>query len=213
MAEAKAKVQKENEKEKTDESGAAAPATEMASTPAQRSSTGVSAGTSQDPSRPSSLYPEGDFRNGPRESVLDIKSDVMVSYLHQQQLEKMWASGAPGEGVILKKAKGIFTCFPSQMEEDPSGIYEAVKAMNVKVSAGSEIHMAAANLFGIVCYDSYHSSDPDFSCPPGFGICSTFKRSSSPGPTNRRVLAQMSETSLWCLHPRSTDSIGLGRPS
>ncbi|PQE04687.1 glycosyltransferase family 2 protein [Rutstroemia sp. NJR-2017a BBW] len=78
------------------------------------------------------MYPDGDFRNGPRESVLDIKSDVMVSYLHQQQLEKMWASGAAGEGVILKKSKGNYTCFPTQLENDPGGLFEAVKKMNVK---------------------------------------------------------------------------------
>jgi hypothetical protein len=40
-------------------------------------------------SRPLSLYPAGDFRNAPRESILDIKADVMVSWLHQQQLEKL----------------------------------------------------------------------------------------------------------------------------
>ncbi|PQE05755.1 glycosyltransferase family 2 protein [Rutstroemia sp. NJR-2017a BVV2] len=97
----------------------------------ERPSTGASAGTG-DPSRPTSMYPDGDFRNGPRESVLDIKSDVMVSYLHQQQLEKMWASGAAGEGVILKKSKGNFTCFPTQLETDPGGLFEAVKLMNVK---------------------------------------------------------------------------------
>src|SRR3954470_16893561 len=88
--------------------------TEKDTAPGQRPSTAASGGTTGDPSRPTSTYPEGDFRNGPRESVLDIKSDVMVSYLHQQQLEKMSANGAPGEGVILKKSKGNFTCFPTQ---------------------------------------------------------------------------------------------------
>ncbi|KAM3075073.1 hypothetical protein ACMFMG_007469 [Clarireedia jacksonii] len=125
----KPEAQKENEK--NNGSSSAAPGNEVVSTSPQRPLTAVS-GTNQDPSRPTSLYPEGDFRNGPKESVMDMKSDVMVSYLHQQQLEKMWASGAPGEGVVLKKSKGNFTCFPTQMEKDPSGIYEAVKALNVK---------------------------------------------------------------------------------
>jgi hypothetical protein len=101
---------------------------------AERPST---AGTTRDRSRPTSMYPDGDFRNGPRESVMDIKADVMVSYLHQQQLERMWANGAPGEGVILKKSKGNFTCFPTQLETDPGGLFEAVKAMNIKVCACS----------------------------------------------------------------------------
>lgn len=84
--------------------------------------------------RSSSLYPEGDFRNGPRESVMSVKADVVVSWLHQQQMEKLWAVGAPGEGVVLKKTKDDFTCCPPSLRTDPSGIFDYITAMNVRVS-------------------------------------------------------------------------------
>ncbi|KAK6607980.1 hypothetical protein H4I96_04215 [Botrytis cinerea] len=92
------------------------------------------AGSFVDRSRPSSLYPEGDFRNGPRESVLTVRSDVVVSWLHQQQMEKLWAVGAPGEGVILKKGKGDFTCCPPSLRTEPSGIFDHIVAMNVRAA-------------------------------------------------------------------------------
>lgn len=84
------------------------------------------------PSRPNSVYPSGDFRNAPRESLLDIKSDVMVNWLHQQQLEKLWAMENGTEGVVLKKARGDFTCSPPVLRTQP--FFEQVIAMNVRVS-------------------------------------------------------------------------------
>lgn len=93
-----------------------------------------SPGPSQPPSRPSSLFPSGDFRNLPRESVLDVKADVMVSWLHQQQLEKLWAFGIPSEGVVLKKARDNFTCCPATLRDEANGFFDNVVAMNVRVS-------------------------------------------------------------------------------
>jgi len=37
-------------------------------------------------SRPASIYPMGDFRNSQAESVHEIKCDVMVNWLYQQQM-------------------------------------------------------------------------------------------------------------------------------
>ncbi|KAI9647811.1 hypothetical protein NHQ30_004199 [Ciborinia camelliae] len=87
-----------------------------------------------DRSRPSSLYPEGDFRNGPRESVMNVKADVVVSWLHQQQMEKLWGVGAPGEGVILKRARDNFTCCPPSLKTEPSGIFDYIVALNVRAA-------------------------------------------------------------------------------
>jgi hypothetical protein len=83
-------------------------------------------------SRPSSIFPEGDFRNAPRESILDIKADVMVNWLHQRQQEKVWTSGTPGEGIVLKKARDNFTCAPENLKIQ-SNFFDSVVAMNVKV--------------------------------------------------------------------------------
>lgn len=92
--------------------------------------------------RPSSYFPEGDFRNETRQSVLDIKGNVMVNWLHQQQLERLWASGAPGEGVVLKKERDSFTCSPASLTSSPTGFYDRVIEMNVRVS-GLELRPCA----------------------------------------------------------------------
>jgi hypothetical protein len=82
----------------------------------------------------STLFPEGDFRNAPPENVLDVKADVMVSWLHQQQAEKMWIRANPSEGVVLKKTRGRFTCCPEGLRNDPLGFFDQIVAMNVRVS-------------------------------------------------------------------------------
>lgn len=85
-------------------------------------------------SRPSSLYPEGDFRNSARDTILDIKSDVMVAWLNQAQLEKLWGNNLHNEGVVLKKARDSFTCSPATLRDDQGGLFDQVMAMNVRVS-------------------------------------------------------------------------------
>lgn len=107
-------------------------------------------------SRPASIYPVGDFRNSPRESVLDIKSDVMVTWLHSQQLERMWGHENDNEGVVLKKQRGDFTCSPATLRG--SIFFDQVMAMNVKVS-NCQLHHAVelANSCFPVCHDSQHS--------------------------------------------------------
>jgi hypothetical protein len=84
-------------------------------------------------SRPTSLYPEGDFRNTPKENILDIKCDVMVSWLHQQQLERLWGNGGPGEGVVLKKSRERYNACPDFLTRERGGLYDQIVALNVKV--------------------------------------------------------------------------------
>jgi hypothetical protein len=84
-------------------------------------------------SRPASLYPHGDFRNSNADEIVDIKCDVMVNWLHQQQLESMWSAGTTGEGVILKRRKDQFISCPSELASEPFGLYQAVRALNVRV--------------------------------------------------------------------------------
>ncbi|KAL9109672.1 MAG: hypothetical protein Q9227_005710 [Pyrenula ochraceoflavens] len=73
-----------------------------------------------------SAYPLGEFR----ESA--IRNDVMVTYLHQQQLIRMWGSEQLEEGVILKRAKDDFVCCPADLANVEGGFYDAVRALNVK---------------------------------------------------------------------------------
>lgn len=85
-------------------------------------------------SRPASIYPEGDFRNAAADDILEIKCDVMVTWLHQQQLECMWTNGGVGEGVVLKKMKDRYTACPSELAETRGDLFDAVRALNVKVA-------------------------------------------------------------------------------
>lgn len=93
-----------------------------------------SQGPSRGGSRPVSLYPTGDFRNAALDEITQIKSDVMVNYLHQQQLEHMWSDGTPGEGVVLKRSRDQYTSCPAELSQYEGGFFDAVRKLNVRVS-------------------------------------------------------------------------------
>lgn len=84
-------------------------------------------------SRSSSLYPVGDFRNSDLNNVIDIKTDVMANWLHQQQLEKMWSNGGLEEGVLLKKSREDYVCCPRDLKQIHNGLYDSVMQLNVRV--------------------------------------------------------------------------------
>lgn len=92
-------------------------------------------GQSRGSSRPVSLYPTGDFRNSALDEITEIKSDVMVNYLHSQQLEHMWSDGRPGEGVVLKKSRDQYTSCPEELSQYEGGFFDAVRKLNVRVSS------------------------------------------------------------------------------
>ncbi|KAI0842476.1 glycosyl transferase family group 2-domain-containing protein [Hypoxylon sp. FL0890] len=80
----------------------------------------------------SSIFPTGDFRNA-RESIINVKSDVVCSWLYQQQLERQYATGMlPGEGVVLKKGKNDYACCPPQLRDIPNGLYDMSMVLNVR---------------------------------------------------------------------------------
>ncbi|TKX20742.1 hypothetical protein C1H76_7128 [Elsinoe australis] len=83
-------------------------------------------------SRPVSMYPAGDFRNNDKDELRDIKCDVMVNWLYQQQMEMLWTAGAADEGVVLKKTRGMYTCCPADIMEEPFGFYKAIEMLNVR---------------------------------------------------------------------------------
>ncbi|KEQ76517.1 hypothetical protein M436DRAFT_69500 [Aureobasidium namibiae CBS 147.97] len=83
-------------------------------------------------SRPASVFPEGDFRNHAKEEILDIKCDMMVNNLYQQQMELLWTAGGHDEGILLKKSRGKYACCPSDLESEPVGFFKAVETLNVR---------------------------------------------------------------------------------
>jgi hypothetical protein len=112
---------------------------EMTTTPPQ-SSLNIPGRNSLTHSRRSSQYPQGDFRNSAIEEVLDIKSDVMVNFIHQQQMQKLWTSHMPSEGVVLKKSRGNYTCSPDILRREIGGLFDQVVAMNVKVITSPQLY-------------------------------------------------------------------------
>lgn len=79
-----------------------------------------------------------------REEMSDLKCEVIVSWLHQQQLERLWYEGTDEEGIILKKGKGIYACCPEQIGQGNKEFHKAVEALNVKVSIGFYSHSSCS---------------------------------------------------------------------
>jgi hypothetical protein len=63
----------------------------------------------------------------------DIKHEVMVNYLYQQQCSHLWVSDGSGEieGVVLRKTRGQYMACPPQLGSSPFAA--ACAALNVQV--------------------------------------------------------------------------------
>lgn len=69
----------------------------------------------------------------------------MVSWLHQQQIEKTWFDvHADDEGVVLKKSKGEYVCCPEYVAGASDGFCKAVEALNVRASIDDAVSIAMA---------------------------------------------------------------------
>ena len=64
----------------------------------------------------------------------DIKHEVMVNYLYQQQCSHLWVADGSGEveGVLLRKTRGQYMACPPQLGTSAFAI--ACAALNVQVS-------------------------------------------------------------------------------
>jgi hypothetical protein len=63
-----------------------------------------------------------------------VRNAVMIKFLRQCQLKKLWSDISLDEGVILKRSKGDFICQPEDMSFQPGGFYDQVMRLNVKAS-------------------------------------------------------------------------------
>jgi hypothetical protein len=63
----------------------------------------------------------------------DIKHEVMVNYLYQQQCSHLWVSDGSGEieGVLLRKSRNTYMACPPQLGNSPFAA--ACAALNVQV--------------------------------------------------------------------------------
>lgn len=83
----------------------------------------------------SERHPLGEHADS--DAVLQLKADMMVEYVRQQQQRRMWSTNRPGEGVVLKKARSQYVCAPQSLAHYHRGLFEAVREMNVKASPSS----------------------------------------------------------------------------
>lgn len=74
---------------------------------------------------------------------MEIKADVMVNWLHQQQLERMWTNGGVGEGVVLKKGRDAYTACPAELSNHRGDLFDAVTRLNVRV-CGVHVRMVVS---------------------------------------------------------------------
>lgn len=64
-----------------------------------------------------------------------FRNDIMLKFLYQRQLEKLWSDKTFEEqGVILKRSKNDFICSPRDLLLRTGGLYDQVKLLNVKVA-------------------------------------------------------------------------------
>ena len=64
-----------------------------------------------------------------------VRNAVMINFLRQRQLKKLWSDTNLEEGVILKRSKGDFICQPDEMSHVPGGFFDQVQKLNVKVGS------------------------------------------------------------------------------
>lgn len=86
-------------------------------------------GSSPWASRPQSLY---GAEGGRQDELKDLKCDMMVNWLYQQQMELLWTAGGQDEGIVLKKSRGQYACCPSDIDQEPAGFFKAIQTLNVR---------------------------------------------------------------------------------
>jgi hypothetical protein len=63
----------------------------------------------------------------------DMKHEIMMNYLFQQQCSSLWVSDGSGqkEGIMLRKGRGLYLSCPPQLADSPFGL--ACAKMNLRV--------------------------------------------------------------------------------
>lgn len=95
-------------------------------------------------SRPQSLSGRSLRSNQSSLFIDEIKHEVMVNYLYQQQCSHLWVSDGSGEveGVLLRKARGLYMACPPQLGN--SALAAACTALNVQVRVATWCALFAA---------------------------------------------------------------------
>jgi hypothetical protein len=65
----------------------------------------------------------------------EMKKEVLVRFLYQEQCHSGFNNGGPDEGVVLKVSKGQFTSFPEELQGARGGLFEFATQLNSPVCA------------------------------------------------------------------------------
>ncbi|KAI8966585.1 glycosyl transferase family group 2-domain-containing protein [Daldinia sp. FL1419] len=88
--------------------------------------------TSEAQTPPLSLSGFGNYETDDATNFAYSRADVTCSYVYQQQLISQYASGLmPGEGVVIKVTKKIYTSYPPELQDIPYGLFNMAMEMNV----------------------------------------------------------------------------------
>jgi hypothetical protein len=84
----------------------------------------------------SSVHTESGTSPAGTESLTKMKNEVIAIWIHSKQEEKIWTTGQPGEGVVIRQAKGRYICCPTELQYDESNFCQMVAQLNVCVCPG-----------------------------------------------------------------------------
>ena len=82
---------------------------------------------------PSSVDTAGDGSDSGETEIRTIKAQLMAHWLQTKQEERVWTTKGAGEGAFMKLSKGKYACAPDHVENDGSGLYQAITKLNVRV--------------------------------------------------------------------------------
>jgi len=82
---------------------------------------------------PSSADTTGDGSDSGETEIRTIKAQLMAHWLQTKQEERVWTTKESGEGAFMKLSKGKYACAPDHVENDGSGLYQAITKLNVRV--------------------------------------------------------------------------------
>lgn len=143
----------------------------------------------------------------------DTRCEIMVSWLHQQQIEKTWFDGrAKDQGVVIKRSKGDYVSCPENVADEPDGFRRAIELLNVRVRT----HISCAALVSVIVLTSIvrhyhqHSCDQDLLAGPQQAIRPFARWTTTSSTSRHHFLAWLPEASIRRLHRRSrnTDRVG-----
>ncbi|KAL2760365.1 hypothetical protein ACRALDRAFT_2095977, partial [Sodiomyces alcalophilus JCM 7366] len=118
---------------KTPQSSSGSGTKQPASAPEATSSPADKKGSAVVSTAPSAASAPSSSPLGEKHDLNDLRTDVVVHSLWQDQLRRMYASAYhTWEGAVLKKARNEWVCAPPELRQYPGGFYDMVCKLNVR---------------------------------------------------------------------------------